>query len=126
MIIDDLTLLKEDIELGKLDFALADIIACCTARQVEAHKRAAIAALVESVTRPALTTADYGIGDRVRINENCSVKVLHGCVGSVIGKKRTKVVIKLDKPAGKYFITRSDGTKESSDITVPLSILDKI
>ena len=39
MIIDDLTLLKEDIELGKLDFALADIIACCTARQVEAPSR---------------------------------------------------------------------------------------
>ena len=112
MINDDLTLLKEDIELGKLDFALADIMASCQARldKICASK----------------TTADFGIGDRIRINERCGARALVGCEGAVIGKKRLKVVVKLDKPAGKYFVTRSDGTKESSDITVPLSILDKI
>ena len=109
---DDLALLKEDVDLGKLDPYLADIVASCQAR-------------LDKI-RMSKTTADFSIGDRIRINERCGAKALVGCEGAVIGKKRLKVVVKLDKPAGKYFVIRPDGTRESSDITVPLSILDKI
>ena len=78
-----------------------------------------------AVVRHARTSADFMIGDKVRLNDRCGTRYLIGETAQVVAKRRTKVVIKLDKPMGR-FVQVKDGTPESSMITVPVSIIDKI
>lgn len=79
-----------------------------------------------AASRRSRTATDFNIGDRVVLNDLCGTRYLVGAQATVISKKRTKVVIKLDKPTGRFVRIGSDGSPESSDITVPVTILDKI
>jgi hypothetical protein len=68
-------------------------------------------------------SVEYGIGDRVRFNSACGTKYLIGHTAQVVGKRRTKVVVKLDKPTGRFIRMTSDGPV-SAEITVPPAIID--
>lgn len=105
---DTLTL---QIERGLLDNELAAIEAALTARL--------------TVTRSTRKATDFCVGDKVKINSYCGTQYIRNATASVIGKSRTKIVIKLDRPVGR-FIRTVNGVVESSDISVPPSILDKI
>jgi hypothetical protein len=79
-----------------------------------------------TVSRRSRTAADFNIGDKIRLNELCGTQYIRGETGYVVSKRRTKVVIKLDRPVGRFVRVAADGTAESSDITVPVALLDKI
>lgn len=79
-----------------------------------------------AAARRTRTATDFGIGDRVVLNDLCGTRYLVGASATVVSKKRTKVVIRLDKPMGRFVRVGADGQPESSDITVPVTILDKI
>lgn len=79
-----------------------------------------------AATRRSRTSTDFNVGDRVVLNDLCGTRYLVGAYATVVSKKRTKVVIKLDKPLGRFVRVDASGATESSDITVPVSILDKI
>ena len=66
------------------------------------------------------------IGDKVKVNSYCGTQYLRGSTATVIGMRQKKLLIKLDAPVGRFVRTMADGTRESSDIVVPPSILDKI
>jgi hypothetical protein len=76
-----------------------------------------------ALTRAAKTVDDYGLGDKVVFNNMCGTRYLVGHTARVTGKKRTKLVVQLDKPTGR-FMRVVNGTPMSVDITVPLAILD--
>lgn len=57
-------------------------------------------------------------GDRVRINERCRPKYLHGVEATITGVRRTRVTIRLSKSIGRFSAER--------DITIPVELLDKI
>lgn len=78
-----------------------------------------------SAVRSSRTAAEYNVGDRIVMNDRCGTRYLVGHTGYVIAKRRTKVVVKLDKPAGR-FVRVNNGITESSEITVPVVIIDKI
>lgn len=76
--------------------------------------------------RSAVTIDDFRIGDRVVMNERCGTKYLRGEQGSVVGIRRTKLVIQFDSPTGRFARKHADGTIYSSDVVVPLEIVDKL
>lgn len=73
--------------------------------------------------RVSRTPAVYGIGDRVRFNSLCGTKYLHGQTAIVTGKARSKIIVKLERPMGR-FIRMENGLATSVDIRVPPSIVD--
>jgi len=90
------------------------------------HHLGQIKTLVEErmqLTRAAKTLEDYGVGDKVVFNNMCGTRYLVGHHARVTGKKRTKLVVQLDKPTGR-FARVVNGATVSVDITVPLGILD--
>lgn len=80
----------------------------------------------KSLMRSAVTIDDFRIGDRVVMNERCGTKYLRGEQGVVMGIRRTKLVIQFDNPTGRFARKHSDGTIYSSDVVVPLEIVDKL
>jgi transglutaminase/protease-like cytokinesis protein 3 len=58
---------------------------------------------------------EFQVGDRVRM-KNANPKYLNGAMATVKKINRTKVVIDLDTPAGRF----------SRNITTPLGMLEKI
>ena len=79
-----------------------------------------------TVVRKSTKMTDFGIGDKVKVNSYCGTQYLRGSTATVVGIRQKKLLIKLDAPVGRFVRTMADGTKESSDIVVPPSILDKI
>jgi hypothetical protein len=79
-----------------------------------------------TIVRKSAKMADFGIGDKVKVNSYCGTQYLRGSTATVVGIRQKKLLIKLDAPVGRFVRTMADGTKESSDIVVPPSILDKI
>lgn len=75
--------------------------------------------------RGGMTISDFGIGDRIIFNSLCGTRYLIGETGQVVGKRRTKVVVKLDKPTGRFVRNTSEGPV-SADITVPTAIIDRV
>ncbi len=75
--------------------------------------------------RKSRTQADYSIGDKVVFNQFCGTKYLWGMSATIVGKKQKKVLVKLDSPMGR-FARVVDGKMVSSNITVPVSIIDKV
>lgn len=71
------------------------------------------------------SSKDYLIGDKVVFNNYCGTKYLWGMSATVVGKKTTKVVVQLDAPVGR-FSRYIDGKNVSSNVTVPVSIIDKV
>ena len=86
----------------------------------------AISTVVESrlaTLRATKTATDFGIGDKVRFNNSCGTRYLVGHTAQVVGMKRTKIVVKLDNPMGRFARYTPAGV-ESANITVPISIVD--
>jgi hypothetical protein len=79
-----------------------------------------------TIVRKSTKMTDFGIGDKVKVNSYCGTQYLRGSTATVVGIRQKKLLIKLDTPVGRFVRTMADGTRESSDIVVPPSILDKI
>lgn len=56
------------------------------------------------------------IGDRVRMNDHCRPRYLIGTIGTIVNKKRTKVVVKFDNPPDPKW--RGDVTCATSLLTL--------
>ena len=108
----DLTIetLEAAIASGQLDGDIGRLSSAVDARleQVRASKKA----------------TDFGIGDKVKFNSHCGTRYLVGHTARVVGMKRTKIVVKLDKPMGRFAHVSSTGVLESASITVPIAIVD--
>ena len=76
-----------------------------------------------SALRAIKKTDDFGIGDKVRFNENCGTRYLVGHTATIVGRKKVKLVVKLDAPTGR-FVRMTPSGPESAQITVPISIID--
>lgn len=105
----DIKTLLEQIDSGALDSNLGEI-----STKVQ-HR-------LDSI-RGSLTTTDFGIGDKVRFNNSCGTRYLIGHTATVVGRKKVKLVVKLDAPTGR-FVRMTPSGPESAQITVPISIVD--
>ncbi len=77
-----------------------------------------------TVVRSTIKNTDFGLGDKVRFNDGCGTRYLIGQTATVVGRKKIKLVVKLDKPVGRFTRVMPNGTVESASVTVPLSIVD--
>jgi hypothetical protein len=102
--------LLEDIENGELDKSLDEIAAAIKKRQ--------------TAKRTTRTKSDFSLGQKIRFNSLCGTKYLVGSTATVVGMRRTKIVVKLDVPQGRFARFGADGTVTSSEIIVPTSIVD--
>jgi hypothetical protein len=76
--------------------------------------------------RQSKTTKDFGIGDKVRFNETTGTAYVRGLTAVVVGIRQKKIVVRLDKPVGRFLKYDSQGNQVSSDIVVPTAIVDHI
>lgn len=76
-----------------------------------------------SAIRGSMSNTDFGIGDKVRFNNHCGTRYLIGHTATVVGRKKVKLVVKLDDPTGR-FVRMTPSGPESAQITVPISIVD--
>ena len=109
--LDFLVSITEAIETGKVDNQLDTI-----AKAIQERK---------NLLRTGVSINDFSIGDRVVINERCGTKYLRGEVATIVGIRRTKITIQFDNPSGRFVRKNSDGTIYSSDVVVPIEIVDK-
>lgn len=86
--------------------------------------RAAIDARLAEI-RADKTIEDFGVGDRVVFNSSCGTRYLVGHTATIVGRKRTKVVVKIDKPVGRFVRHTPEGPV-SADVTVPITIIDPV
>ena len=109
----NITELLEAIKSGAYDSNLGKIQEAVTSRITEARK--------------ALTIDDYNLGARVRFNESTGTRYMVGQYATISGKNRTKVTVRLETPMGRFArvnpVTREI---ESSNVTVPISIIDLV
>jgi hypothetical protein len=105
----DIKTVLEQINSGALDTNLGEISTAVQRR-------------IDTI-RPALSTSDFGIGDKVRFNNSCGTRYLIGHTATVVGRKKVKIVVKLDAPTGR-FVRMTPSGPESAQITVPISIVD--
>jgi ribosomal protein L21E len=75
--------------------------------------------------RRSRTAAEFGIGDEVRFNSYCGTKYLQGHTGVVVSKSKTKLVVKLSSPVGR-FSTKVGDDWQGSEVRVPPSIVDLV
>ena len=73
-----------------------------------------------------LNIDDLSVGDPVKFNSQCGTKYMIGQAGVVTSKRRTKVVVIMDTPVGRFARTDSSGKVYSAPIVVPTSILEKL
>jgi hypothetical protein len=78
-----------------------------------------------AAARGTRTLASFGVGDIVEFNNLCSTRYLIGERAQVVGKRRTKIVVKLENPTGRFVRHTADGPV-SADITVPMTIVDLV
>lgn len=71
------------------------------------------------------TISDFGVGDKIRFNESCAFKDLHGAPGTVRGFRGKRVLITLNYPTGRY-AKYVDGELTSAELLVPPSTIDLI
>lgn len=67
---------------------------------------------------------EFGVGDKVVLNETCGTKYLRGHTATVVETLRKNVKIVLDRPVGRFLHYNADGTIREVKIRVPTSILD--
>jgi hypothetical protein len=81
-------------------------------------------ALRLKTVRKQLTISDYNIGDKVKFNEQTGTRYMVGETATIVSKNRTKVVVRLDNPTGRFArinpVTRQ---VESSNVTCPIGVL---
>lgn len=75
--------------------------------------------------RKMRTISDFGVGDKVRFNESCAFKDLHGAPAVVRGFRGKRVLITLIHPTGRY-AKYVDGELTSAELLVPPSTIDLI
>ena len=109
--LDDFVALISGIELGDFDAKLGLLEKAVMERK--------------SKIRANTTIEDFVVGDAVVINERCGTRYLRGETGVVAGIRRTKLVIHFDNPMGRFARKNSDGSVYSSDVVVPVEIVDK-
>lgn len=80
----------------------------------------------KSKIRSAITIDDFVVGNRVKVNERCGTRYLRGETGVVVGIRRTKLVVHFDNPTGRFARKHADGSIYSSDVVVPIEIVDKL
>lgn len=97
----DATKILEMIEYGELDDHLSEMQVAIAARR--------------NNTREFIEWVE---GDRVRINEKCRPKYLVGVEATIQSVRRTRVVIHLDKDAGRF--------RAGRDVTIPMDLLDQV
>jgi hypothetical protein len=73
-----------------------------------------------------LTITDLSVGDRVKFNSDCGTKYMIGQTGTVKSKRRTKVVVTLDDPIGRFARRDSSGAVYSAPVVAPVGILEKV
>ena len=84
-------------------------------------------ALRLKTVRKQLTISDYNIGDRVKFNEQTGTRYMVGETATIVSKRRTKVVVRLDSPTGRFArVNPATRQVESSNVTCPIGILDLI
>lgn len=77
--------------------------------------------------RKQRTISDYNIGDKVKFNEQTGTRYMVGETATIVSKNRTKVVVRLDNPTGRFArVNPVTHQVESSNVTCPLGILDLI
>ena len=76
-----------------------------------------------SAVRALKKPTDFGIGDKVRFNNNCGTRYLIGQTATIVGRKKVKLVVKLDVPTGR-FVRMTPSGPESASVTVPIAIVD--
>ena len=79
------------------------------------------------VSRISRTIADYHIGDTVVFNDLTATRYMVGQKATVTGMKQKKVTVRLETPVGRFaHINPVTGRVESSNITVPVAIIDLV
>jgi len=90
---------------GKLDTHISEIAAALDTR------------------RSNLDLSSFHVGDTVIFNTNCGTRYLVGSTAKVVDTKKTKVVVELHTPQGR-FVKYVNGVPVSPRITVPVGIID--
>ena len=108
---DTTTTLIESIVAGQFDNDLEQLAKAIENRRMSMRK--------------VRTIADYSVGDRVKFNELTGTRYMVGQSATIVSKNRTKVVVRLENPMGRFAkinpITRE---VQSANVNVPLSIID--
>ena len=79
------------------------------------------------VSRISRTIADYHIGDTVVFNDLTATRYMVGQKATVTGMKQKKVTVRLETPVGRFaHVNPVTGKVESSNITVPVAIIDLV
>lgn len=102
----------DKLDSGELDSKLTEIRKLVDARY--------------SMTRQKVKISDFGVGDRVSINNRCGTKYLIGEMATVVDIRRTKIKVSFDNPKGRFARTDSAGNMYSAEVVVPIEIVDKI
>lgn len=100
----------DQISSGSFDADLSKIIEAANARL--------------KVVRGNKKITDFNIGDRVRFNENTGTRYMVGQYAHIVSKNRTKVVVRLETPTGRFARYLPNGEVQSANVTVPLAIID--
>lgn len=78
-------------------------------------------------SRKNKTVNDFELGSRVKFNELTGTRYMVGEYATVISKNRTKLVVRLENPTGRFAkfnpVTK---TMESSNVSVPVAIVDLV
>lgn len=102
----------DKLDSGELDSKLTEIRKLVDARY--------------SMTKQKVKIEDFGVGDRVSINNRCGTKYLIGEMATVVDIRRTKIKVSFDNPKGRFARTDSVGKTYSAEVIVPIEIVDKI
>jgi len=78
-------------------------------------------------SRTSRTLADFNIGDTVVFNDLTATRYMVGQKAIITGMKQKKVTVRLETPVGRFAsINPVTGRVESSNITVPVAIIDLV
>jgi len=75
-------------------------------------------------SRKGRSVSDYEIGQRVKFNESTATRYMVWQYATIISKNRTKVVVRLETPMGRFAKYLPNGEVQSASVTVPLAIID--
>ena len=106
----DIKTVLDQIGDGWFDKDLAKLADAVKARQDKVRKNKSI--------------SDFNTGDRVKFNELTGTRYMVGQYATIVAKNRTKVVVRLETPVGRFARYLPNGEVQSANVTVPLSIID--
>jgi hypothetical protein len=103
-----------------------DIIAAINSGSLDSDLGQLNTALAGRLTavRALKKNTDFGLGDKVKFNEHCGTRYLIGHTATVVGRKKVKLIVKLDAPTGRFARVLPNGQVESASVTVPITIVD--